>query len=338
MALIRVIYFGLVIICISISLYLTYFGFLRTFRELTLGFTAVIGLLLFAADFLIQRRRERGQSILPSFLLFLVAASFSTVSNFNFLYTNFMTRDVMASTLRDQYQIFRNDMVSTRRQLDELRLVREESALRSRIENELDQMWEQMTDPGRPGCGERCESHIQTILALVGTSITDLARPGLTANEASLRQFHETFSSLVRDAVRARSAAETYEQIATLQRQIDERLRFFGTADEAIEQGVGQARLAELSESSREIERRANAILPEEMRVEHSAIDPTLGRLGEIVYSLKNAFVERPNTGVTVMSLILASVIDFIPVIFAFIAFTPGQTPRRREPKTDVFS
>ena len=63
MLIVRTVYYLLVLLCIGISLYLTYYGFERTFGPLTIYFTGVIGLLLFAADYLIQRNRERGNGI-----------------------------------------------------------------------------------------------------------------------------------------------------------------------------------------------------------------------------------------------------------------------------------
>ena len=339
MPILRISYFAVVLLCVGISVYLTYFGFERTFRELTLAFTAIIGILLFAADFLIQRNRENGYPLLPGIVLFVIAATFSSLSNFNYLYTNFMTRDVTVSTMREQYAIFREDLQGTRVRLGETRTVAEGAALRSRVENELEQMWRQMTDPSRPGCGERCEGHIQTLVGLLGTPITDLARPGPAATDQDLRAFHETFRGLALAALGTRADSQRFDELTGLQRHIDERLRFFGTAEDAIDEGVGLERLAILSEESREIERRANALLPADRAVTHRPIDPTLGRLGEIVYSLKNAFVEMPNRAVTIMAAVLAVIVDAIPVVFALLVFRPGEmapTSKRRD--TDVFS
>ncbi len=339
MPILRISYFAVVILCVGISVYLTYFGFERTFRELTLAFTAIIGLLLFAADFLIQRNRENGYPILPGILLFFIAATFSSLSNFNYLYTNFMTRDVTVSTMREQYAVFREDLQTTRARLGETRAVTEGASLRSRVENELEQMWRQMTDPSRPGCGERCEDHIQTLTALLGTPVTDLVRPGPSATQQEMRVFFETFRGLVLAAMGTRADNQRYQDLTGLQRYIDERLRFFGTAEDAIDEGAGLERIAVLSEESREIERRANALLSAERAVTHRPIDPTLGRLGEIVFSLKNAFVEVPNRGATIMAAVLAVVVDIIPVIFALLVFRPGEmAPTTKRRSTDVFS
>jgi hypothetical protein len=72
--------------------------------------------------------------------------------------------------------------------------------------------------------------------------------------------------------------------------------------------------------------------------VDHQFIDPTLGRLGEIVYSLKNGLVDVPNLSATIMAIILSLVVDFIPILFAMVAFRPGEgiTPDAADDDFDI--
>lgn len=326
MFLIRTIYYILVSLCIGISLYLTYYGFEQTFGNLTLAFTAVIGLLLFAADYLIQRNRERGLPWMPAFMLFLMAAVFSTISNFNFLYTNFMTTDVLSETVRSQYDVFKTDLTDTRTTLDSLDVMQEEANRRASIETELAQMWSQMSDDSRPGCGERCGEHINAINALLGVTITDLARPGPSSTEAERKSFYDNFRGLVGEAQVNSNVAGPYQAISVLISKIDERLTFYGNPDDALRAGANLSILAKLSQDSQQVEREANTLLISGEFIEHTFIDPTLGRLGEIVYSLKNGLVEVPNLGASIMALILSIVLDFIPIIFALVAFRPGES------------
>lgn len=326
MFIIRTVYYLLVALCIGISLFLTYFGFERTFGSLTPYFTAIIGLLLFAADYLIQRNRERGLPWGPALMLFLLAAVFSTISNFNYLYTNFMTNDVLSATVREQYRVFTTDLTNTRAALSSVDAVEQEGDRRAKIETELKQMWEQMNDSARLGCGQRCAEHITNINALLGVTITDLARPGPSSTASERKSFYDNFRGLVQEAQVNSSVSGPYQAISTLLSQIDERLDFYGDPDDALQAGANLSVLAKLSQDSQKIEREANALLPESQAVDHTFIDPTLGRLGEIVYSLKNGFVEIPNMSATVMALILSLVVDFIPILFALVAFRQGES------------
>ncbi|MDE0698380.1 MAG: hypothetical protein OXH76_21385, partial [Boseongicola sp.] len=312
-------------LCIGISLFLTYYGFERTFGSLTIHFTGVIGLLLFAADCLIQRNRERGLPWVPAFLLFLLAAVFSGLSNFSYLYTNFMTSDVLAATVREQYRVFQEDLTDTRTHLMGQQAVSAEDFRRQRIENELQNMWTQVNDPERPGCGERCAAHIDGINALLGESVTELRRPGPESSPAQRRSFHDAFRNRVQETLDNQNATGRSQEIRSVVSLVDERLDYFGNADDALRAGVDLGILSQLSDDTEGIEREANAVLPDGQKVDHRYIEPTLGRLGEIVYSLRNGFVEVPSPSTTVMALILSILVDFVPVLYALVAFRAGE-------------
>lgn len=320
MLVVRSVYYCIVFLCIGISLYLTYFGFLRTFNELTLPFTIVIGLVLFAADYLVQRYREAGRSVMLPLALFLIGAAFSSVSNFNFLYTNFMTRDVAAQTLREEYEVFRDDLVKTRAKLTGLAAVQSEAARRDRIETELLNMYKQATDPGRPGCGQRCREHIASINSSLSTPPTDLQ---ISSAASAFDGYFERYSQLVYAALDAEPSASVYVSVRTMQRDIEAALTQFSSPQDAI-QTVGLGVLGAMSDVSQDIERRANALLADTQRVSHHMIDPSAGRLGEIVYTLKNGFVDRPNMSATILSVVAGSIVDWLPIIYAMIAFRRG--------------
>jgi len=282
----------------------------------------VVGLVLFGADYLIQAYRERFQSVKLPMVLFCVGAIFSGVSNFNYLYTNFMKNDVIADTLRTQFVVFRNDVTDTRTQLLNLRAVLDEREKRNQIDVELENMWEQGTDPLRPGCAERCRGHIDTINAKLASSITDLKIPRQNDLDG-FKVFYETYKRLVYETLDKSPTAATYVNVRLLQDRIRHELDRYSSPEHAMEQGKGLEVLAELSKASLDIEREANTIL-ETGTIKHRYIDPSLGRLGEIVYSLENGFVQQPNLGATLLSAILSIAVDILPVIFALIAFRPG--------------
>ncbi|KAB7613621.1 hypothetical protein F9L33_09585 [Amylibacter sp. SFDW26] len=324
MLIVRVIYYCIVFICIGISAYLTYFGFLSTFHELTLPFTAVIALGLLGADYLIQKYRENGQSLRPAFVLFSIAAFFSLLSNFNFLYTNFMRSDVAAIALREQFDNFRDDLTSTKGALLDLKSVKDESSRRDIIVAELKNMKKQMDDPNRSGCGALCRDHIKNINGQLTVSPTNLAIPSLNSSATARDKFYETYSGLVFSAMDAEPSADEYVRVRLINDKIDRALTEFSSPEVAIQSNKGLDVLGELSEISLEIERSANSILPEDKSAAHTFINPGLGRLGEIVYSLQNGFIDRPNLSATILSIIASLVVDIFPVLFALIALRPG--------------
>ncbi|MEM1378634.1 MAG: hypothetical protein AAGG69_14735 [Pseudomonadota bacterium] len=316
----RIIYYLIVSICIGISLYLTYQGFIRTLGELTLPFTIVIGLVLFLADFLIQRYREGGNAIWFPLILFLMGAFFSMTSNFNHVYTLLMTRDVAADTIRTELDIFRDDMIQTRAVLSNLPSVRSERATREAIETELGNMYQQATDPNRPGCGTRCRQHIRTINAQLTIPPTDLQIP---SDPNLFEDFYVRYSQLVNDALDAEPSAAAFVSVRSLQREIDQHLASFESPQDVI-QRVGLPVLESISAISEDVERRANSLLAESQQVDHTYIDPGAGRLGEIIYTLRNGFVDVPNFTATLISTILAIFVDILPIAVALIAFRRG--------------
>jgi hypothetical protein len=68
--------------------------------------------------------------------------------------------------------------------------------------------------------------------------------------------------------------------------------------------------------------------------VQHTRIESDLDKIGEIPIALRDAFIERPNLGVTVISLLLAVFVDTIPVLFAVaLARARVLTPSTAVPK-----
>ncbi len=324
-----IIYFLLVIVCIAISLILSYYGYLTNFGNLALPFTIAIGLGLFGADILIRSRRVAGRNLTAPMLLFAFFAIFSAVSNFNFLYTNFMKSDVTNAAIASATSQFRQDITQTRSRLQELDVVNFVASQRLELERELSRLRDQINDPLRPGCGERCALHLSNIEGILGKQLTDTARPGVGTSLQIVNAWYDRIRNSAIQDFSQQVSANQFPQVERLIDDINQLLADFdGTTTEANWSGHGLQILETLSRSSIDVERRANAFMPESRQVSHRYIDVTLGRLGEIVYSLENAFVVRPNIGATIAASILAVVVDVFPVLFALVAFTPDPSGR----------
>lgn len=320
---IKIVYYLMVTLCVGLSTYWTYQGFKTNWPVLALPFAIIIGSLLFIANAMLQRRIVDGGSKAGPFVLLFIGMIFSGASNFNYLYTNFMEKDVKEATLREQFGVFRTDLVTTREKLSSLPDVGAEYDRRAKIDTQLKLMWEQMTDNGRPGCAQRCVEHMNNIEGLLGVKLTDLARPGPQASEPDFKDFYNAYTQMVYQAQDNNPTSVKAQEANGVIALIDDRLQFYGNADDAIRAGAGLEALKDLSATSLEIERKANAALPNDQKVTLVYIDPSLGRLGEIVYSFQNGFVARPNMTATISAVIVAIFIDLIPVMTALLAFRP---------------
>ena len=216
------IYYVVLTLAIGLSSYFSFFGFLPTLNNIVLAatFVAIIALGLFAAGTLVQigRDRKSGKEQLLAVLLFSVFAIFSTSSNFTYLYTNMravIERQDAINEERSKFETVVKALLSTTSisvenertaiqdlanwygrsvsidlaaRLDELNTVEEYTAFVASVDTlrlELDNMLTQANDPGRPGCGQRCRAHYDTINSLItnltGTAPTDLTVPTSSA-------------------------------------------------------------------------------------------------------------------------------------------------------------
>lgn len=344
------IYMLVALICVSISVYLSYWGYYSHLKGLTFLFAAVIGLLLFGSDLLIRQVKMARKSLLFPMLFFMLVAAFSGASNFNFLYTNFMQEDIAQRTVRDQFDVFREDLTATKTTLLAQRDVQMRIAERNIIETELKSLEDQLADPLRPGCGERCRDHIRTIYDLLGGAPTDLAIPAPDASEAQVTRWYNNFVTAVLANLEAQLAGSRFDQTRSLVQDIDGLLRDYSDPDQALREeldgrpaallrGDGLGVISDIRQASVDIARRANAILPIEDAVDHRPIQSELDKIGEIPISFQDAFVERPNFGVSLISIILAVFVDIVPILFALVIFNsdfhgndsrPSQKTRRR--------
>lgn len=347
-----VIYLMAAAICVSISVYLSYWGYYSHLKELTFLFAALIGILLFGSDLLIRQTRISQKSLVVPFLFFLLIAAFSGASNYNFLYTNFMQEDIAQRTVREQFDVFRDDLTQTRKALAEQPEVERVASRRNQLENELGNLSQQLDDPLRPGCGERCRSHIETIYQILGGPPTDLAIPAPDASETQVGIWFSNFQSAVEADFRSQVSAGRYGEIRSVINEIDSLLSEYSDPDAALSQelsgrsaallrGDGLQVISEIRQESVDIQRQANSVLPATEPVSHEPITSDLDKIGEIPVSFHDGFVERPNFGVTVVSLFLAVFVDFAPILFALVLFSShmtagGQQPGARSRKSRV--
>jgi len=312
-------YYILVIVAIGLSTYLTYYGFVRSVPTLAIPIAAVVGIVLFVVDISIQRYREAGKSILLPLLVFILPALISGASNFNTVYTAFMQADVSRSTLTEQYGIFRDDLVATEAALANDQSIAREIQERDEIEALLQNLWSQCTDLGRPGCGQRARSLIEQINSRLERAVTELAFPGAGSTPEQIRPVFQNFSNLVTENKNSEASSEAFVEYNNLANFIRESLARFRDINFDVDITEARLLLSEMSEISKEVERRGTSLLPNNQAREHRELDPEAGRLGEIIYTIKNGLFDVPNLSATVFSVFIALFVDFMPIIVAFI-------------------
>lgn len=328
-------YAVVLVLSVAISGYLSYEGLLLSAHEITLPLVVLLMTIIFSMDATISYFRSTERSYRLPILIWAVAAFFSIASNFNFLYSNFMRDDVIQSTLAEQITVFRSDIGATRHALVSTKTARFAVEQRTDLEVEFDNLFEQINDPLRPGCGEECRSHMTEIERILGRSVTNLAVPPIGSDPDIVNNWYTRYRSTAEEILEHSLGTTNAPAIFALAGRIDSALLEYDSVARLLVNKDGLSALPEMSNLSQDIEREANELLPEGVSVKHETIDPTLGRLGEIVYAFQNGFGEMPNPVATAMSLVLASVVDLLPFLLSFALFGKGRLERSGRKRRD---
>jgi hypothetical protein len=199
------IYYLILIACIGVSSNFSFRGFRETFPTEIYAVVLILALGLFGAGLLLQVGRDR-KSItqqLLALLIFFIFASFSTSSNMNYIYTKMQWEDVRKEAFRDEYPKYlrtvaevEKDLITQTtvdhdyfekiatgyykiidRQISDLKNIisnsqyySEQKEKYANLKYQLNQMIEQATDPGAPGCGAKCQEHRAIIDELIPTT------------------------------------------------------------------------------------------------------------------------------------------------------------------------
>ena len=251
-AILIIIFYIILVICIGISSYLSYFGFLSSLGGLTIPFVVVIALGLFAASSFLQLGRDsrsRLQQIL-ALGLFIFFAMFSTSSNFTAIYTMRMADQIKRTAFDEEYLNFKNTVSEIEEELKKINeeesddverlaaftheLISDEiSDLSLKIKNsefyselvknattiaeELVKMRVQALDPNALGCGGKCLEHKAKIDSLVSITETKMMKG---ENEAEVTKLINAYETNILTAFCTQSQFSSYHFIRAIMQPI----------------------------------------------------------------------------------------------------------------------
>ena len=321
-----VLYLFVTVVCVAISIWSSFQGFRSLFTYLAAPVALVIGALLFASDVFIQQERQSGRPLLPGLVLLVVAMLGSSVSNFNFFYTNALKGRVAAERLEDAYDAF--DVIT---RVAESAL--EGTATRERLQaldNDVDaamsRLRNQVRDPLNPGLGPIARGYVGEVYELL-PNITELRLPGDAQDMEQVDLYIENLQRVVDEELEGIGSREKIEPALDLVAETQDRGReiFFSTrtlSNLEVERKIDA--IAALERLARDLEGAVNQALVDAGAApmpEVSPVAPQAARLGDIVYSLTSAFLERPSPGTTVFAFLASIGIDIAPLLFALLLF-----------------
>lgn len=207
------IYRIVLILCIGVSSWFSYWGFLPSFENqyVTIAVVAIIGLVLLGGGITLEEGRTagNGRRQLFAIILYLSAAVFSGTSNFTHLYSNRMWETVKETGIIEEQEKFAATINAMKIELEELsnkqstnidqvltyygnkfskdldeikeklktsETFKTQNNIYQDLKNKIAQMEQQALDPGRPGCGQRCNTIKKEIDEIVVTTDLRISR------------------------------------------------------------------------------------------------------------------------------------------------------------------
>jgi len=328
-AVIGTMYLIITLICVLVSTYASFQGYKTTLRLLAFPGALLIGMGLFASDMVIKDGIRSRQAPLGALVFFAIVLLFSTMSNFNHFYTNFMQNKAAQTTYIDAYQKFESNMGVAKNVI--AKDPEYSSAIKTEkyVKQELTNLRNQSQDPNNPGIGIEARGHQENIQDQLDVRVTNFAYPN-NADATSVKNWVDTFEVAALSNLEQQLSPTLLKYEGTLN-DIDTYLRDYKKKTESVNNdgwrfsAIDKLNLVdEISQTTRRLEGQVNnLVVGEQADLDMDYISKEEGQLGEIVYTLHHGFIRRPNVGVTMLSMILSMFIDLLPLLFALLLMRP---------------
>lgn len=162
------------LVFMGISFYQTALGFVDLLGvTLAWAFSAGIVVIMIYLTLHIGQRRLDNQGIIGFVLFYILCFSFSFAGNFNAVYTQYQTEQLYRDELNKHKIQLDNLMAASTRALNNFAPEIDEK--RIRVENLTEQLVRQITDPARPGLGERARVILAEIEEVLEERLTEFA-------------------------------------------------------------------------------------------------------------------------------------------------------------------
>lgn len=315
-------------ICVGISTFSSILGLRSLLNELAIPFGIMIGLTLFASDFMIQKGRKNGRWGRP-LLMLLFAMIFSVVSNFNFFYTNAISHRAIDNRLQIAYQTYDRNLGSAISILSSSDDFKTKSERERYIRAELNNLRDEALDKNQFGIGPESKFHIENIKTALGEPLANVEYPALGTSNAEnagiVSEWIDAFEARV--SIRL-NLIDEQNAVIEARSEFERKRETAGNKRAEILNGSEDEKMALVRSWERDtpsvetrllqaLEGSATGILSIDAISDPISADGM--DLGEIYYSLHDGFVLRTDFFVTVVALLASVLIDIIPLLFALL-------------------
>ncbi|MCW9698815.1 hypothetical protein [Avibacterium sp. 20-129] len=201
-------------IFLTISFIQTAIGFEDLFGQaFSWAFSGAISILMYGFTLLIGYRRLNGLPIFGFLIGYFIISLFSFTGNFNSVYTSYQKE-----------QLYRDELVKHKQQLHDVvnaadkalnSFSPEITQKRNRLESLTEQLVSQITDPNRPGLGNRALELISEIEDVLGEKLTEFGTRGGDWN-AIAQRYRENIDQIARRKL----TSKDYERIEEVRQNV----------------------------------------------------------------------------------------------------------------------
>lgn len=207
------------LVFMSISFIQTALGFSDLFgKEFAWAFSLAITILMYGFTILIGFRQLNNLPISGFLIAYFFFSLFSFTGNFNAIYTSYQKEQLFRDELLKHKQQLHNVINAADKALNNFSPDITEK--RNRIETLTQQLIRQITDPARPGLGQRAQELIREIEAILGEKLTDF---GVKGNDwdALAHRYQENIEQIAKRKL----TSNDYERVEDIRENINKKAK-----------------------------------------------------------------------------------------------------------------
>ncbi|MFC0323351.1 hypothetical protein ACFFHT_07245 [Gallibacterium melopsittaci] len=207
------------LVFMSISFIQTALGFSDLFgKEFAWAFSLSITILMYGFTLLIGFRQLNHLPISGFLITYFFFSLFSFTGNFNAIYTSYQKE-----------QLFRDELLKHKQQLHDVINAADKvlnnfspdiTEKRTRIETLTQQLVRQITDPARPGVGQRAQELIREIETVLGEKLTDFGVKGNDWNTLAQR-----YQENIEQIAKRKLTSNDYDKVEDIRENIHKKAK-----------------------------------------------------------------------------------------------------------------
>ena len=309
------------LVFMGISFYQTALGFEDLLgTTLAWAFSAGIVLIMIYLTVHIGQRRIDSEGIIGYVLFYILCFAFSFAGNFNAVYTQYQTEQLYRDELSKHKIQLDNLMASSTRALNNFNPEIEER--RIKVQNLTEQLVLQITDPARPGLGERAREILVEIESVLGERLTEF---GGTPQQLA-ENYRKNIENIAENQFNAGDVGRVQSILETNRQNADEVYRLIDQTllDSQRVKSLGYDTNLKTVAAINKISTDTQEFINDPDKFYYEPVHFETQELGKIAFSFKSGF--NDHLFVALLFSLFCIFLDWAVVIYLIIRYGKGYT------------